>query len=96
MRELLGTPLNARLWSEIEAIDLLALDRSPAPGVLLLASEDSPGILSLRDRLGNPTRPWDYQHMPGSKVWLERGLDQHVAPLGTLQAVVDWLCGDRQ
>ncbi len=92
--ELLGVPLTPKLRESLEAIDLLTLQRSPAKSVLVVSSDAGPDALSLRDHLGRIGAPPDYQHIPGSRVWIkEHDLEQAIVPHATVNFVTSWLCG---
>jgi exosortase A-associated hydrolase 2 len=93
--ELMGTPLPVRLREAIEGIDLLALRSGPARGVLVISSDEGPAAASLRDHLQPLASRADYEHLPGSRVWVKQDLDQSVVPPRALQFITDWLAEGR-
>ncbi|HET6431951.1 hypothetical protein [Dyella sp.] len=87
-QELAGFALTAQTREAIAAIDLLALDRAPAPAVLLLDRDDLPGNDTWATHLAALGCEVSQQRLPG---YVEMMLDPHriVVP----QAIVDAAVG---
>jgi len=95
--ELMGFPVTPGLRTEIEALDLLTISRSPARKILLLSSDGNAAVLALRDHLERLAEGLAYQHIPGSKVWLkeEDEISQVVVPQAMVKAIAAWLTDGR-
>ena len=95
-RELLGMPFPPGLREQLEAIDLLRLEKRPAREVLIVSSDADPDALALKEHLAHLGVRVAFEHIPGSKVYLkEDEINQAVVPHGTLQAISSWLAESR-
>lgn len=90
--ELLGSPITEKLRKQFEALDLMGLTRKPAGRVLLLSSDGSKLVASLKEHLVGLSSTAAYEHLPGAKVWVkEKELDQTLVPQSTLSTIGTWL-----
>ncbi len=90
--EILGFALPAALRTDLATVDLLALDRPPAPRVLVIESNESVAQAPLRARLASLGADVELQRFsnPHLWVWIEDFGKVHV-PRQVLEAVVDWI-----
>ena len=91
-REVLGYALPAPLLSEVQAIDLLAESRRPAPRTLVVESNEAVAQEPLRARLEELDAKAELQSFsnPHLWVWTEDFAKVHV-PHKILQAVTAWM-----
>jgi pimeloyl-ACP methyl ester carboxylesterase len=93
--ELLGAPLSTALRVAIEGIELLALPRSPAPGVAVVTSDADPAVDALCRHLQATGAVVHQEHWPGMRVWLEQDdLDRALVPQSALGRIESWLADE--
>jgi pimeloyl-ACP methyl ester carboxylesterase len=89
-QEALGFLLATQTIADLEAIDLLALSRSPAKRTLVLdtanVESDSPLVAKLRELGGTVT----HRHVPGNK-FLIVSPQQSEVPTAAISAITGWL-----
>ncbi len=92
--EILGFPLTDRMRRGTEGIDLLALEKPPAPDVLIIESDGEGKYDGLGKHLTSLKCRVEHRHIPGPRVWT-RGeeMDKAVVPVPILRSIVSWLTG---
>ncbi len=86
-----GSVFGPATLDELGTVDVLQLDRSPAPQVLVVDRDDrapSDGLLGRLRSLGTSA---DHAVVPGSDVALDRPTEYSDVPDAVVQAVSDWV-----
>ena len=88
--EILGFPITQRIATDLDAIDLLEMARSPATHILLIKSDASAeGLQSRLSTLGACVEHRRFQS-PGAWAWIEDP-EKVLVPAPIVQGVVAWL-----
>jgi uncharacterized protein len=93
-QEVLGTALPPALRAGIAELDLLGLKEPPAPTVLLVSTQNGPGLAALREHLEKLGVRVDHHHIDSPPLWrTQDGMDRALVPQNVIQAVLSWLEG---
>jgi len=87
---ILGFRFGTRLVEDLNTMNLLTLDRAPAPRVLLIESPASARLEPLARHLESLSSRVEYRHVPDHEIWLAAP-DTGVVPGLVLQAIVSWV-----
>jgi pimeloyl-ACP methyl ester carboxylesterase len=88
--EILGFQVSRRLYDAVRALDLLGVQRSPAPKVLIIESHTGEQAERLAEQLTACGAHTSHQHVPCFKLWTE-SVDKGLVPTPVLTAISDWL-----
>lgn len=92
-QEILGFPLTDSLCSDLEALDLLAVQQRPAHNMLLIESNPRTGIQQLVDHLKGKGIDLSLECFPDPRLWVwEEAVGRVLVPSQILQSVVSWTC----
>ncbi len=88
--DILGFPFPASLTEEIEALDLLDLERTPAERVLLLTNGESAECRELAHGLRAVGASVRVEEIGGPRVW-EEDASKALIPHRALETIVSWI-----
>jgi len=92
-QEALGFPLPDSLRSDLEALDLLAVQQKPADRVLLIESHARTDIGQLEDHFKSMGVAPAVQRFPDPRLWVwDEAVGRILVPNQILQSMVSWLC----
>jgi hypothetical protein len=90
--EVLGFPLTQDLLTELESLDLSAIQRKPANHLLIIESQEKAGKRRLLDHLQRLEAHVTYRHVPYPPFWVwQEDLGEALVPQPVLQSIVAWL-----
>jgi len=90
--ELLGAPLRAPLREGIAGLDLLALQRRPAPSVLVVSTGPPGGAEALCRHLERLGADVLHERISSHPLWLRHErVDRTLVPLDVVQRITSWL-----
>jgi pimeloyl-ACP methyl ester carboxylesterase len=90
--EILGFPLTDSMLTDLEKVDLLAIQQRPANNILVIESNEKASQERLMEHLKRMDASVEYQHRPNPQfwVWIE-DYGRVLAPQQILQSVVSWI-----
>jgi pimeloyl-ACP methyl ester carboxylesterase len=88
LTELKGFPLTDCMYTDLEKMNLLAIQQKPADNLLVIGSKKTIDERGLRDHLKSLGVHSDYQHIPCPGGWL---VQYQVVPIQVVQTVVRWV-----
>lgn len=90
--EILGFPLTDSMLTDLENIDLLAIQQKPANNILVIESNEKAGQKRLREHLKSMDVHVAYQHLPSPQIWVWiEDFGKVLVPHRILQSVVSWI-----
>jgi len=90
--ELLGFPIADSLLTELEHLDLLAIQRRPASDVLLVETNEAMDQGRLREHLVNTKVFVTHQLLPTPELWTWiEDFGQMLVPYSILQSIISWM-----
>ena len=89
--EILGFPLPNFMVSDIENIDLLAIQQKPANIILTIESNEKAHQVQLSEHLQGIGANVEYKPMPSPELWVWEEAFNVRVPHQILQLVVSWL-----
>jgi uncharacterized protein len=88
---ILGFPLTTSFSAELEAVNLLALAKTPAKNVLIIETDATASEDGLRDHLNRTEARVEYEHLEAPRVWMPTADGSLLVPARVLQSVVSWI-----
>ena len=90
--EIMGFPLPPAMVRDLEQLDLLTVERAPAPEILLLENGGQAPQGALAAHLTGLCKVLDRCKLPAQNIWVrEVGQERVLVPTDTLQAIIEWL-----
>ncbi|MBC8427807.1 alpha/beta hydrolase [bacterium] len=90
--EILGFPLTDSMLTELENVDLLAIQQKPANNILVIESNEEVNQERLGEHLKSIGAHVAYQHLPSPQLWdWIEDFGRILVPHQILQSVVSWI-----
>jgi pimeloyl-ACP methyl ester carboxylesterase len=89
--DIIGFPVSRNLYSDIEAIDLLAISKRSADNVLLIETEGAAAQGDLKRVLAQRGASVSMEHVNAPQIWLPTVDGSLLVPVPVLHSVTSWM-----
>lgn len=92
-KDIIGFPMTQELYQDIEKVDLISAQKSPAESILIVETEKIGAQNGLKDALEKAGGSVDLQYVDGPQIWQPTEDGSLLVPGAVLQAVTSWMNG---
>jgi alpha/beta superfamily hydrolase len=89
-REILGFPMSHFLYTELEKMNLIAVEGKPAKQILAIQSHKHGWDVAFKDRLNEIGARCEYQYVQAPEIWLPKEDGSLLVPSQILQSITAW------